>query len=70
MREELEMRDRIIHWIGKARNGAIRVGRCIRRHTVLAACGPAADGARFAEEDSGAASKSVLRSPRGRTGND
>ena len=31
------MRNRIILWIGKARNGAIRGGRYIRRHTVLAA---------------------------------
>ena len=31
------MRDRSIHWIGKVKSGAIRVGRCIRRHTVLAA---------------------------------
>jgi hypothetical protein len=31
------MRDHIIHWIAKAKNGAVRVGGCIRRHTVLAA---------------------------------
>src|SRR5487761_2416275 len=31
------MRDRIIYWTGKARNGAMHAGRCIRRHAVLAA---------------------------------
>ena len=37
------MRDHIIVWIGKAKEQAIRAGRCVRRHTVLVAVRLAAD---------------------------